>query len=1767
MSATPLVPPPFHQVEGFELLFCLHESPSRVVYRARRKTDGITVVLKLAKAEHPSPTDQAKLRHEYTLLTELEVPGVVRALSLSPSRNGCALVMEDLGENTLFALLKRSSLSVDFVLETGVRLAKTLGMLHKKQLIHKDLKPQNILVDPATRTTHLIDFGIATRLRQEVLQPQPHERIEGTPAYMSPEQTGRMNRVCDSRSDLYSLGVTMYEALTGVLPFTSSDVVELVHSHIARQPMPPNCLLQSIPETVSQIVMKLLSKMPEERYASAEGVAADLEESLHQLRETGIVNPFQLGQRDRYPELRLSQKLYGRQQETQQILDAFERASAGQTELVLVAGYSGVGKSALVYEVHKPIAKQNGFFAAGKFDQLNRSVPYGPIATALRGLLRNLLCLSTKELLHWRQRLLSRLGSNWGILSDLLPELEPIVGEPLRVEQSGLLDAQHRFASALLHLCMALSAPDRPLVLFLDDLQWADTASLNLLQRLLTEPNIRNLLLIGAYRDNEVFPGHPLLLHIDEIRKYKTPIRHIVLSPLQLDHVGEFVFDSLHRDDNETRTLAEIIHNKTGGNAFYINQFMLTMAKTGVLSRNEEHQWFWDLKQIQTTMVTDNVVDLLLHNFQQMQPHTRRIISLAACIGHQFDLDTLALFHEKSAQETMSDLHESLKEGFILPLDNNYRLIPYFGTQPTSVMFQFLHDRVQQAAYALIDDTKRREVHLWNGRVMRTRYAKQPTDKELFGLVGQLNIGSPLVDDPEEKTEIARLNLLAGKKAKKATAYEAAADFLTKCIELIGDDGWEFDYEITSEAYLTLAEIEFLNAKDEHANSLLSVIDSHAQTDKDKLASLILQIILLTHQAHFSEAYQTGLRAISLSGMHWSPTFDRRQIELEMSVVARTIIEQTDWLHSNHITTNRKLQILFHMMPAVENINQEALQSLVLLAVTTILNEGLAQEAPYFITRFGAIYQQIALNQSTGHHIATLGVDLADHTKQSSHASHYVFGQSVSHWKDHLSISLRHLKRSFDESLEFGDYVHVAYSLGYFALYRLFRGDSLKELSTDIEEHCSLLDQLGIDRNLSEAPVVSAFIKQMSEQSSGLVDRTIIYARSSQEYHKFILAQIAAYFDRSWSESLGSSSLASGFCNEMSGLFSTVEHRFFRALAITAQYQNGQIKTESLHYKLLQTDAEYLSTCAQESPDNHLPRYLLVMSEFKRTIGDNHAAMVLFEKAIECAQQSQFSLLAALANELYGHFHLEWKRTKIAYTYLYDAYCLYMKCGYAKKTQYLTESFPGLFANQTTITHTTTTVAPSRSTAIAARSQLDNAAVIRAAQALSSELELSKLIERLMWVLIENAGAEKGLLVLNRNGILHIEARISLNPNAVHTGISTPAAESNLLPQTLVRYVERAKETTILDNATFDSRFASDPYIVRTRPKSILCLPMIHKARLVGILYLENNLATNIFAPDNVELLQLISVQAAIAIENAMLYADLRVATEKLRDANENLERQVAVRTQELKRALQEIWSEMDLARKIQTVLLPQKPILVGYDFGALTVPADTVGGDYYDVFQTNGQNWLLIGDVSGHGVPAGLIMMMAQTAVQTVAHALDKPEQPLSPSELLVSVNQILRKNIQTMRRSDYMTLLCMKISSHKISFAGMHQDILIYRAATQTVERIETAGVWMGFVDDASGLFENGSLSLSEDDAVLLFTDGITEARLGGQLLSTEGLVSVFCELASHNMAAQDLIGSLWERLRNYQINDDVTLVALKKLPTGYVCESGFETFSTMR
>jgi PAS domain S-box-containing protein len=1429
------------------------------------------------------------MEHEYSLKDELDSAWAVRPLALSQRGGQTTLMLEDAGGESLDQLLSGPVGMMQF-LRFAAGLATALSKLHKKGLIHKNVKPANVLVNWASGQVWLMGFGIASRFPRERQAPEPPESIAGTLPYMAPEQTGRMNRSIDWRSDLYALGVTLYEMLTGDLPFSASDPMEWVHCHVARQPTPPGERLKDIPSPVSAIIMKLLAKTAEERYQTAAGAESDLRRCLAEWETQGRINEFPLGEHDTPDRLLIPEKLYGRGSEVDTLLASFDRVVAtGRPELVLVSGYSGIGKSSVVNELHKPLVPPRGLFASGKFDQYKRDIPYATLAQAFQNLLRPLLTKSEPELSKWRDALRDAIDPNGQLIVDLVPELKLIIGEQPPVPEVPPHAAQARVHWVFRRFINVFARPEHPLALFLDDLQWLDAATLDLLEDLLARPpDVKHLMLIGAYRSNELSPAHPLTRKLEAIRKAGAIVQDIVLAPLARADLAQLIADSVHCEQERAAPLAHLIHEKTAGNPFFAIQFISVLAEEDLLTFiHDEGRWSWDLNRIHAKGYTDNVVDLMVGKLSRLPVETQKALQQLACLGNSAGCAVLQTVSHNSEEEIHEQLWEAVRAGLVFRAESSYR---------------FLHDRVQEAAYSLIPEGLRAEVHLRIGRLLT---AETPADKwgeRIFEIVNQLNRGSHLISSDEERIQVAELNLIAGRRAKNSTAFASALKYLAAGRAMLTEASWGQDYElIFSIEYLT-AECELLTAHMDAAENRLSMLAERAKSAHDIAVVTRLRLTLYTALDRTDRGVEVCLEFLQSSGTNWSPHPTSDEVLCEYDRIwsllgGRQIEELLDlpWMTNSDILD--VLEVLTEIVTPAVCFDQKLCSLVICRMVNLSIEHGNSDGSCFAYVWFATIAGPRFGNYKDGFRFGQLGYELVEKRslRRYQARTYMSFGNLVIPWVKHALEGRDLVRRAFDAAYRMGDFTFAAYSLEQLLTNFLAVGDRLIEVQAEAEKGLEFAKSarfgLVVDFITSQVQLVRN-LRGLTERFGCFNDDE--FDESEFEQHLASNPRLASPAFAYWALKTEARFLAGDYASALDASLKTEQllwatptllepaaFRFYSALSHAASWDAAFPDDKTKHFEAVTAHHKELKICAEHCPANFEVCAALVCGEIARIEGREFEAMRLYKQAIDSAHANGFVHHEAVAHEVAARFYAGRGFDAFADAYLREARYGYARWGADGKLKQLEHLYPQLKEEEPAPGPKSTIMAPIK--------LLDLATVIKLSQAVSSDMVLEKLIDRLMRTAIEHAGAERGLLIVPRGVEGRIEAEATTSGDDVIVHLRDAFIDPNAVPESIVRYVMRAHENVILDDALSRSPFSKDSYIVQHRARSILCLPLINQGKLTGVLYLENNLTSRVFTPDRINVLKVLASQAAISLENTRLYRDLENREAKIRrliDAN-----------------------------------------------------------------------------------------------------------------------------------------------------------------------------------------------------------------------------------------------------------------------------------------
>ncbi|AFY81979.1 trifunctional serine/threonine-protein kinase/ATP-binding protein/sensor histidine kinase [Oscillatoria acuminata] len=1542
------------QLPGYTLTDLIYPGTRTHVYRGVHQQLQQPVVIKVMKREYPTFGELVQFRNQFVITKNIEIPGIVRTLALEAFGNGYAIVMEDSGSISIAQYLENQALNLLKILDIAIQLTTILHELHHHRIIHKDIKPANVLIHPDSGQVTLIDFSIASLLPKETQAIQSPQGLEGTLAYLAPEQTGRMNRGIDYRADFYALGVMLYELLTGQLPFSSDDPLEVIHSHIAKTPTPVHEVNPKIPAMLEAIVAKLMAKNAEDRYQSALGLQYDLQECLNQWQARGEISEFVLGQRDLSDRFIIPEKLYGREQEVQTLLKAFERVSQGASELMLVAGFSGIGKTAVVNEVHKPITQQKGYFIKGKFDQFNRNIPLSAFVQALRDLMGQLLCESDAQLAQWQARILDAVGENGQVLIEVIPELEQVMGQQPAAPELSDSAVQNRFNLLFQKFIQVFTTAAHPLTIFLDDLQWADAASLQLLKVLMDDNGY--LLVLGAYRDNEVSPAHPLMLTIADLKKANFTVNTITLTPLSLEHTNRLIADTLKCDQALAKPLTQLVDRKTQGNPFFTTQFLKALHEDGYITF--ERNWgYWqcDMAQVNALALTDDVVEFMALQLQKLSAETQQVLKLAACIGNQFDLATLAIVFEQSPTETAIALWKVLQEGLLVPTTQVYK---FFQSEDSELLvgqtceirskinpaYRFLHDRVQQAAYLLIPEADKQATHLKIGKLLFHKTPETEREAQIFAIANQLNCAIQLLSDPTERNELAQLNLLAGQRAKASTAYTTAMQYLTTGIELLSQDCWQRHYDLTLALYQTSAESSYLLGDFEQTQILGAIVLNHAQTLLDQVSIYELKIQICVAKNQFLQGLDIARKILQQLGVDLpeQPTpeeFAQRFQATQQMMAGRKPLE----LLALPLMTDAQHQATLRILSSLFSITYNGCPAMFPLVMFTqvclSIQYGNASFSAFAYASYGLILTAFLGDVETGYEFGQLAIQLLAklNAKDMQAKTLSVVNCFLRHPYFPLRDTLKSFLEGYQGGLAAGDIEWACWCAFPYTLYLYMSGENLEivkremtiyhEAITHFKQNTianyqasyyqSVLNLLGESKNLLliQGQVYDEVKMMPVHQDSN--DRPAVY-------HLYINKSKLCYLFGEYEQGLCALDVAEQHLDGVPGLYIIALLYFYDSLTRLA------LATDAMppDWQRIQSNQEKLAQWAKNAPMNHQHKWDLAEAERCRVLHQTGEAIDLYDRAIAGAKENSYIQEEALANELAAKFYLDWGKEKVAAGYMQEAYYSYARWGAKAKVEDLEKRYPQLLqpilqaANQPlTVLETLTSIATSsvysihatssKSTSSSINQTLDFAALLQISQTFASTIALDELLQTLTQTMLENSGADRGALMLCEDKQWQVRVLANLKQVTLQ---SAPLNDNPNVPVKLIQYVKNTVTTVVLDALKTDLPVIGD-YLHRHQPKSVLCLPILNQGNLLAILYLENRSASGVFTGDRIVILNFLCTQAAISLENASLY-------QKVSNYSHTLEAEVVRQTQVLHQKNQELEQILKNLQQTQAQLI-----------------------------------------------------------------------------------------------------------------------------------------------------------------------------------------------------------------------------------------------------
>ena len=1484
------------EIPGYSLDEVIFESSRTRLWRGRRQGDGLLVLIRGPASSEQSAQELAEMRHEHEITRALKIDGVLRSEELAQCENGWALILENTDALPLRKLMDTARLDLLDSLKVAVSLIGILKEVHRQGILHKMINPFNIFVDPGSGNIKLSGFGLATRLPKENLTTLSPQLTGETLPYISPEQTGRMNRVLDYRSDFYSLGVTLYELFSGRVPFHSREAMEIIHAHIARQPPSPDEIEPQVPGVLSRMVMKLMAKRAEARYQSHSGLTTDLLACVEQLENQGSLSDFPLGRQDVPKELQIAPGLYGREDEITALEAALERVSQGGSEMVLISGSAGVGKTALVGEIYKSVAQKNGFFISGKFDQLRHNIPYSALIQALRELIREVSAEDKSGMERWKSRIRAALGPSGQLITRVIPELEQVIDPQPPLPEMGALESRNRFTAVLLDFIDLFCEKTHPLVIFLDDLQWVDADTLKLVERIAQDPERKPLLFLGAYRDNEVEAGHRLMISSEVIKKTGQPLQTIPLKPLNPENISQLLVHTCHCRPEEANPLAELLVRKTGGNPFFVSQFLTVLSEKEMIRYSpEEKRWTWELAAIEFLAVTENVVDLLIDRLHRFSSETRRLLSLAACIGNTFDLESLERISGVGSGEIYENLLPALETGLILgfsqaPQPDN----PTAGASAESGSYKFLHDRVQQAAYALIAEKKRKPVHLQIGQALLNQYVPGKMDALLFDIVHHLNLARGLKDKWKDRLNLAELNLEAGRQARVASAFEQALQYFTIGLDLLGAASWKRHYPLALSLHEAATEMSWLCGRFELMEKLAGAVKDNVREDPDLVNVYQCLIKAYTTRGELKKAMETGEEILEKLGYQLSRlSLDQWQqtlVQIKSSLAGKSVADVMRFEPLTQPDAEVLVPILYELHLAYgmtgATLDDGLWQPIASKRISFLLNHFHPKHSPEFYGLLGFIYCAYMQDFEFGYELGRLGIQIMEalDLKEINCRVSGGFNGVTRFCREPLSASLEPLLEAHKMGIETGDFFNAGISAVIRCQIAFMCGKELNWLKGELSTLKAALKKinyiLGSPQLEMLMKTIMVLMEEPSSLSSGIMDQyhrvtgaEFVYREQSNfNYQKLVLQYLFEEYEA-----------ARETVFEMINLMKTYKDSLadplvncYLSLVLLAVYGQGSEGEKEEILTQVHDHQETLEKLARCAPPNYLHKYHLVEAERMRVLdGEPDAIMYHYDQAIALARESEFIHEEALADELAARYLLNQGQNTPARTYLRSALEKYEAWGAKRKVAHLKHRYPGLIVDD----HTE---------AASPSANLDLATMLKASEAISGTLELEPLLEILLGILIENAGAQTAALILETEGQSLIAARGSAEQVECFLPLSLPVEKAESLSLSVISWVKQSREHLVLDNASREERFAGDDYIRRERPKSILCAPITHQSALSGIIYMENNLVEGAFTPRRLEVIKHLSSQIAISLENARLHENLKRSEAEYRGIFEN---------------------------------------------------------------------------------------------------------------------------------------------------------------------------------------------------------------------------------------------------------------------------------------
>ncbi len=1763
--------------------------------RIQREGERRDCLYKINNAPHSAST----LAYEYALMRDATLPCMPIVLGIEELRGELALMMElpkslENGFRTMRDVCKKqrsfassshrkNALNIGQILDLMRICTAGIEELHKAGIVHTALMPEHILCSlHAVEPSSILDFadislihfvyalqkeGEEAKRKAELYHPL-NTAPDADLRYIAPEQTGRVNRDVDYRTDLYALGCIFYEILAGKAPFEEgtlySDTLAMLHAHVAVEPIPPHGVNDSVPEELSCLVMKLLRKNPDERYQSAEGLRRELEGCLELWRNKASLQGFAAGSKDRSDTFRISQKLIGREKESTLLREVFEKAARGKPHLVLLGGYAGAGKTALVRELQKNITARsqlysndifpNGIFLSGKFDQVKHNIPYSALLQCMEDFATQVVSESARAVETWKDRIGKALGNNGSVLTDAFPALERILGEQPPVQDVGAQEAQNRFRLVMESFFGVLACAEHPLVVFLDDMQWADTATISLLANIVKASVDAPLLVICAFRSNEADERDLFLQTALHLESEGIAVLRTELGALSEEDVQVMVAETLASKPDEIKDLAHSVYEKTEGNPLFLVQLLQSLHRAGAIWFDRAtFAWKWRNEAVSSASIADNVVDLMTQRLRELFPETQRIVQLAASVGNRFETDILSIISETSPKTVLEGLHRAEQVGLIQSLEA--------GNNNEKSRFAFVHDRVQQAGYGMIPEAERNTLHLSIARLLQRKLTNEEREERLFDLTGHYNKALSLLRDDNEREAVAILNLTAARKAKRSAVYGAAAEYIEVFRELTHDVFWQTHYDMMREASIIGAEVGYATENSALLEFHSTLLMQYGRTLIDRVQGEKVRIEAYSAQGRYAEAVAVGKYILSMFGVVLpnNPTKLSALLYLLKLRNSIALLQKHPNAGQERTPSGEQQEVMNILMrftvPAIA-VAQNLLPAIVYHACAVSLKHGLVANSGYFLFIAGIIMRSLFSNHILADHCLKAGIYYAQRNGEEHPdvlRGQVSYAATAGYWYSPPSENMRQIVEWEHKLFAVGVEEEATYCALHYSAEGLQSSLPLSELTAKVREKISVVHKKRVEISIYAAELWYQVIMRLQESMPKRGGFTTLDGEFFLEKDRF----------RTCEEKNNFLILGYSYCHKIH--LAVLSHQFSKAVDFFRQfnkYKDTGTVSSLYHWQHLYLGLAYSSLVKQGEKRywgqfkrvlkivrrwagwskmfHHryqcLQAELLMHNSFKHD-GNTDEAESWFQKAIASAQSYGFLGDKALIAERAGIWFHHIGNAAKAREYLRTAYSFYGEWGafalQAMMREQYTEYVGDILENNV---KASPKLASEGGVSLSSAQTFDMLAVMKSSQAIAGEIDFARLLEKMLRVTAESSGAQRVVLLRNehsrKEAELIVEAELKTSGDVVVLK-NIPLAAHNLLPKSVIEHSAVHRETVILRHAAVEGGYANNSYLSANHIKSVLSLPILNQGKLVGVLYAENNLMEDAFTGDRVQILTMLSSQMAISIENALLVESMT--------------------------KMERLKKEMEMAAEVQLQMLPKEfPEIPGYEIAAFLSMAEEAGGDFYDVLPLGKARYLLvIGDVSGKGMPAALFMSAMVNTVRTQVKYLMLAEvEEFSPKRILEIANAMAR---QSMTRRNFVTMMAAVLDAEKhtltFSTAG-HDPAMKWNPAERSLEQLRTDGIACNFGSEDVFAAKTGEITIAIERGAMVFwnTDGITEAKNERtEEFRNERYWSAIMDIEPKTRV-QTALERIVDRVRAFQGTkaqyDDMTLLAIKRI-----------------